>query len=510
MTAVVVTEQNEPPAPARVKRYVVIIGGGISGLSAAWYLQQQAQQTGMDIQYTVLEASDRWGGKILTEQIEGFAETPFVVEAGPDSFLTQKPWALELARELGLAGRLLGTNDQIRNVYVLHRGKPVLLPDGVLLIVPTKFMPFVLSPLISPLGKLRMGLDLLIPAKRDDHDETLAEFVRRRLGNEALDKIAEPLMSGIYNAEADKQSTLATFPRFRQLEREHGSLIRGMLASRRQRTASSQATKTSMFISLQGGTQELVAALVQQLKSDLRLNTSVSGIERINESSYRVTTRSGDTLYADAVLLTIPAYAAAELLRPLASEAADKLAAIRYVSTGTISMAFRTSDIKRPLYGFGLVVPKSEQRPINAITVASTKFNHRAPEGYVLLRVFFGGSRSPETMTLNDDQLLGVVGEELHDILGIEAAPLFHRIYRWHNANPQYDLNHLEHITQIEAALPASIYATGSAFRGVGMPDCVYQAQQTVNKIIEQLKQTMIQEVEFWNENQPVTIPSPI
>jgi oxygen-dependent protoporphyrinogen oxidase len=464
MTAAVATQQKEPPTHTQVKRHVVIVGGGISGLSAAWYLQQQADNSGMAVSFTVLEASDRWGGKILTEQVEGFTEAPFVVEAGPDSFLTQKPWALQLARELGLAERLLGANDRMRNVYVLHRGKPVVLPDGVLLIVPTRFLPFALSPLISPLGKLRMALDLFIPPKRDDRDETLAEFVRR------------------------------------QLEREHGSLIRGMLASRRQRTAAtspgSQMTKTSMFISLQGGTQELVDALVKHIRGDLRLYTRAAAVERLTEGSYRVTTSSGDTLYADAVLLTTPAYVAADLLRPLASEAAGKLATIRYVSTGTVSMAFRATHIKRPLYGFGLVVPKSEQRPISAITISSTKFNHRAPDGYVLLRVFFGGSRSPETMTYDDDQLLSVVHQELRDMLGIEAAPLFHRIYRWHQANPQYDVNHLERIAEIEAGLPAGVYVTGSAIRGVGLPDCVYQAQQTVNKIMEQLKQIAFEESE--------------
>ncbi|MDL1882226.1 protoporphyrinogen oxidase [Anaerolineae bacterium CFX8] len=489
------TGQNELSMQTRLKRHVVIVGGGISGLSAAWYLQQ-SRSSGMDINCTVLEASDRWGGKILTEQVEGIAETPFVVEAGPDSFLTQKPWALQLARELGLTERLLGTNDQMRAVYVLHRGKPVALPDGVLLIVPTKFLPFALSPLISLLGKVRMGLDFFIPAKRDDTDETLAEFVRRRLGNEALDKIAEPLMSGIYNAEADKQSILATFPRFRQLEREHGSLIRGMLASRRQRAASSSDTKTSMFMSLQGGTQELVEALVQQLTGDLRLHTPVSAIERTTEGKYSVTTSSGDTLPADAVLLTTPAYTTAHLLLSLAPDAADKLNNIRYVSTGTISMAFHSADIKRLLHGFGLVIPRSEKRPINAITIASTKFHHRAPEDYVLLRVFFGGSRSPETMNFDDNRLLDVVRQELHNILDIETAPLFHRIYRWHRANPQYDVNHLEHIAAIESLLPVGIYVTGSAFRGVGMPDCVYQSQQTVNKIMEQLQQTTVAEAE--------------
>ncbi len=466
----------------QVKPRVVIIGGGISGLSAAWHLQQN----GADVQYSVLEASERWGGKVRSERVD-----EFVIEAGPDSFLTQKPWALQLARELGLSDRLLGTNDRMRNVYVLHRGKPVKLPDGVMMIVPTKFTPFALSPLISPLGKLRMGMDLLIPAKRDDRDETLAEFVRRRLGSEALDKIAEPLMSGIYNAEADKQSILATFPRFRQMEREHGSLIRGMLASRRQPkpTPGAAAAKTSAFMSLQGGTQELIDTLAQRLTGDLRLNTRVANIEPSGHGRYRVTTDDGETLDADALVLTAPAYTTADLIRPLASDAADRLASIRYVSTGTISLAYPADAIRRPLHGFGLVVPSSERRPINAITISSIKFDHRAPEGYALLRVFFGGSRSPETMSYDDDKLLAVVRQELRAILGIETAPLFHRIYRWQRANPQYDVWHLALVEAIEASLPDGMYVTGSAFRGVGMPDCVYQAQQTVERLLERLKQ---------------------
>ncbi len=245
--------------------HIAIVGGGIAGLSAAWYLQQRG------LSYTLLEQSDRWGGKLLTERTGGF-----VVEGGPDSFITQKPWGVQLARELGLGERLLGTNDAARKVYVLHKGRPTPLPDGVLLIVPTKLKPFVLSGLISPLGKLRMGLDLFIPARRAAQDETLADFVTRRLGREALDKIAEPLLSGIYNAEADKQSLLATFPRFRQLEQEHGSLTRGILASRRSRHAAPQPATNgkapSMFTSFVGGMDELVQALCAQLTGDLRLD----------------------------------------------------------------------------------------------------------------------------------------------------------------------------------------------------------------------------------------------
>jgi oxygen-dependent protoporphyrinogen oxidase len=476
MTSAVVSGQD--------KRHVVIVGGGISGLSAAWY----AQQSDAAVTYTLLEASGRWGGKVQTEQVDDVSDAPFVIEAGPDSFLTQKPWALQLARELGLADRLLDTNDQMRTVYVLHRGKPVKMPDGVQMIVPTRLMPFVSSPLLSPLAKLRMGLDLLISPKADDRDETLADFVRRRFGNEVLDKIAEPIMSGIYNADAEQQSILATFARFRQLEREHGSLIRGMLASRQQSKQDTSKLKQSTFVSLRGGTQELVDALVSQLKGDLRLSTSVTVIAQGEADGYHVTTRDGDTLHADAVILTMPAYAMAALLRPLVPAAANALASIRYVSTGTISMGFRIEDIKQPLHGFGLVIPKSEQRPINAITISSTKFAHRAPDDHVLIRVFFGGSRSPATMAFDDEKLVAVVRQELRAILGIEATPLFHRVYRLHYSSPQYDVDHLKRIEAIEAALPSGIYVTGSAFRGVGLPDCIHQSQLTVNKVIAQLR----------------------
>jgi oxygen-dependent protoporphyrinogen oxidase len=473
------------------EKRIVVIGGGISGLSAAWFLERAVAKHGLAARITVLEASDRWGGKVLTEHINHVDDTGFIVEAGPDSFLTQKPWALQLARELGLSDQLLGTNDQMRSIYVLHRGQPVKLPDGVLLIVPTKLIPFALSPLISPLGKLRMGFDLFMPAKRDDTDETLADFVRRRLGNEALDKIAEPLMSGIYNAEADKQSIMATFPRFRQLEREHGSLIRGMLASRRQHVSSNgakPAAKTSMFMSLKGGTQKLIDALAVQLGCELRLASPVAEIGTAGDG-YTIVLKTGEHLTADAIIITTPAYIAAKLVRPLAPSAADTLTAIRHVSTGTVSLGFPAQAIRKPLHGFGLVVPKSERRPINAITVSSTKFDHRAPDGTVLLRVFFGGSRSPESMSYDDAHMLDVVQRELRLLLGIEAPPIFHRIYRWIDANPQYDVNHLDRIAEVEAALPPGLYVTGSAFRGVGMPDCVHQAQMTSDAVVERLHQ---------------------
>ena len=482
----------------RTSKRVAIIGGGIAGLSTAWYLQNKAREEGLDLQYTVLECSDRWGGKIFTETIEELGDQPFIVEGGPDSFLTQKPWAVQLARELGLDDRLLGTNDEMRKVFVLNKGRPTPLPDGVLLIVPTKIGPFAFSSLLSPLGKLRMGLDLFIPAKRDGQDETLAEFITRRLGNEALDKIAEPLMSGIYNAEAERQSLLATFPRFRALEEKHGSLIKGMLASQRARKNgagpkdasksgrhSQDQQKLSMFVSLTNGTQELVGALVDSLDGNLQLNSAVNELEW-RDDHYSLALSDGSRLEADAVIMAIPSYIAAQIIQPLAPDAAAGLEDIRYVSTGTISLAFRRKDVDL-LKGFGLVIPRSEQRLINAVTLTSTKFDHRAPDDHVLLRVFFGGSRHPQMMDIDDNDLLATVLGELNALLGIEARPVFHRIYRWQRANPQYDVGHLERVAAIEEALPRGVHVTGSPYRGIGIPDCVHQGQQTANQVIKEL-----------------------
>jgi protoporphyrinogen/coproporphyrinogen III oxidase len=466
---------------------VVIVGGGISGLSTAWYLEQLAKAQDISLDCTVLEKSERWGGKILTEQVDSPSNNaPFIVEAGPDSFLTQKPWALQLARELGLDEQLLGTNDKKRNIYVLNNGKPTILPEGVLLVVPTKFMPFVKSPLISPLGKLRMGLESFIPPKMDDEDETLADFIRRRLGNEALDKIAEPLMSGIYNAQADKQSIMATFPRFRALEKTYGSLTRGMIASRRQRASSPASTSSqlSAFMSFHGGTEELIHALVSQLQVNLQTGIQVTSIQKDLYNLYQVHLDNETVLDADIVVLATPAFVTAKLVESLAPSATDYLNQIRYVSTGTLSLAYRTSDVLQVLDGFGLVIPSSENRPINAITISSTKFSNRAPDDHMLLRIFFGGSRSPESMELDDNALLKSVRNELSVILGIDAEPVFQRIYRWWNANPQYDIGHLERVNEIETSLPDGLYVTGSPYHGVGMPDCVHQSQQTAKAII--------------------------
>jgi oxygen-dependent protoporphyrinogen oxidase len=469
---------------------VIVVGGGIAGLSTAYYLQREAKAANRPISCTLVEQNPRLGGKILTERMGDF-----VIEGGPDSFLAQKPWGLQLARELGLGDQIIGTNEERHKVFVLHRGRLQPLPDGVMLIVPTKFMPFVLSPLISPLGKLRMGLDLFIPPKRDGQDETLADFVRRRLGEEALDKIAEPLMSGIYNAESDRQSILATFPRFRALEEKYGSLIRGMLAMRRQARAADlneREVSTSAFVSLRGGLGDLVEALVSALSEiSLLIGRRVEGIgyDPNGTLPYQVQLADGQVLVGDAVVLATPAYVAADLVAPFASELATGLRAIRYVSTGTVSLAYRRSEVGHPLNGFGFVIPRSERRWINACTWTSTKFSHRAPGDHVLLRVFFGGSRHPETVEWPNERLLAMVRDELRDIMGITARPVFIRVYRWPLATPQYDVGHLDRVARLEALCPPGLYLTGSAYRGIGIPDCIRQGKETAARVWDGLAQ---------------------
>jgi protoporphyrinogen/coproporphyrinogen III oxidase len=473
-----------------IETRVVIIGGGITGLSAAYYLQQQARANGIRLGYTLIEQTGRWGGKVQTEEIQHDGGE-FVLESGPDSFITQKPWGWQLARELGMVDRVEPTNDAQRRVFVLNKGRPTPLPDGVMLIVPTRFKPFALSPLISPAGKLRMGLDLFIRPKTNGEDETLAEFIRRRLGSEALDKIAEPLLSGIYNAQAESQSILATFPRFREIEARHGSLIRGMLAARQHSVngsgpaAATQPKPPSAFVSFRRGMAELVRRLDDELTGERRLGRRVVAVDPAG-AGYTIVLEDGERLAADFVILAIPAYDAARLLAPLAPQAATWLEAIRYVSTGTVSLAYRRDSIQHSLNGFGIVIPRSEQRDINAITWTSTKFNHRAPAGYALLRVFFGGSRTPHMMNIDDETLVRVVRGELHNIMGIAATPAFHRVYRWWDATPQYDVGHLDRVAALEAELPPRLYATGSPYRGIGLPDCIHQAQQTAGRIIQE------------------------
>ena len=477
------TEQAEPGRAAydTVRaapdaHQVVIIGGGISGLAAAWQLQQEAARRDLAVRYTVLERSNRWGGKVHSEQVTGFGDGPFTLEAGADAFLTRKPWAVALARELGLESRLQGVNQANSRTYVLHRGQPTPIPEGVQLLAPTSFWPFVRSPLFSPWGKLRIGLELLIPPRRARSDESLAQFVQRRFGAEALDRLAEPMMAGVYNAVPAEQSILATFPQYPALEQQYGSVIRGLRAAARERASS--LDRTPALVSFDTGAQALIEALVARLTGDLRVRCAAEQVERDASGAYRVALADGGQLLADAVIIAAPAHDAATLLGQVAPAAAGKLGTIRSASIGTLYLAFPRSEVPHPLDGFGLVIPSGEGRRIDGMTWTSSKWSGRAPAECALLRVYFGGPHTRDVMALDDGELLAVVRAEVASILGVQAAPLFHRVYRWPDGYPQYDVGHLERVAAIESALPPGVYVTGSSYRGVGVPDCVRQGQE--------------------------------
>lgn len=469
--------------------HVVIVGGGITGLSAAFYLQQAARAAGIALSYTLVERDDRLGGKIHTDTIDGAAygaPGAFVVEAGPDSFIVQKPEALQLVHDLGLADRIMDVNEQRRSVHVLVKGRRIPLPDGLSLLAPTKLLPFALSPLISLRGKLRMALDLLIPPRRDDADETLADFVRRRFGSEALDKIGEPLLAGIHSSEAERQSMMATFPRFRALERKHGSLIRGMRAHR-----PPPGSRPSPFATLRGGVGELVAALARALDGRLLAGRGVASLSYLpsEDPAYRLRLDDGATLAADAVILTAPAFAAAELVAPFQPDLAEGLRQIRYATTATVSLAYPRAAVGDALDAVGLIIPRSEGCRINACTITSVKFSHRAPGDYALLRVFFGGARNPDVVALDDAAIVALARDELRAIYGIAADPLFSRIYRWQRSNPQYELGHLERVDALDRACPPGLLLAGSAYRGVGIPDCIRQGREAAERAVADLRE---------------------
>ncbi len=466
-----------------MSQHVVIVGGGIAGLATAYFLQKEAAAQGLDLTLTLVEREARLGGKIVTDIAGGF-----VVEGGPDSFITQKPWALQLCRELGLADRLVGTNDAQRSVYVLRGGRLRKMPDGMLLIVPTRFMPFVTSDLLSWRGKLRMGLDLFIRPRRDLADESLANFIRRRLGQEALDVLAEPMMAGIHVADPETLSLQATFPRFVEIERRYGSLTRGMIAARRAARANGRsAGGTTTFMTLRGGLQELVGALAHAIHAEIRLGTPVARLAANPAGGYRLAVGDGLLLEADAVVLATPAYVSADLLRQTSPKLAAKLDAIRYVSTATVSLGYSADEFEHPLDGFGFVVPRREPAQLLACTWTSTKFPQRAAPGTVLLRAFVGGPRREDLVALDDDALVGLVREELRTIMGVRASPTVARVFRWHRSNPQYEVGHLDEVDEIEALAPAGVYLTGSAYRGVGIPDCVRQGQETAAAVARYL-----------------------
>ncbi|MGB7874778.1 MAG: protoporphyrinogen oxidase [Anaerolineales bacterium] len=466
---------------------IVIIGGGIAGLSAAYY----AQKSVPNAQITLLEASDGWGGKITTDRV-AFEDGDFIIEGGPDTFLATKPWAVALCKELGLSDRLHGTNQSQKNTYVLHKNKLQPLPDGLAMMIPTNIPSILKSQLVSWPGKARMGLDFLLPAHNGHHDESLGRFVSRRLGREAYENLIEPLMSGIYAGDGDQLSLRSTFPYLHDLEHKYGSLARGALNMRQQMTARGKSAlgSRSAFLTPTTGLAEIVEKLVETLTdngADLRLNTSVKTLQRSNITTWDVELENGKTLTADGIILATPTYAAGKIVSELDPELATVLESIPYASTATVTLAYRQSDLSRPLDGYGYVIPRREGRRALACTWTSTKFPHRAPDGYALIRVFVGRAGQESDIPWNESGLLDLAREELELTLNIAAEPLVNRVFIWENAMPQYNLGHPEKLAQIDAALEKhpGLALAGNGYRGIGIPDCIHSGELAVEKILK-------------------------
>ncbi|HYE91206.1 MAG TPA: protoporphyrinogen oxidase [Terriglobales bacterium] len=449
---------------------LVVIGGGVSGLAAAHRAVELARERGRELALIVLEARERLGGSIETERADGF-----LVEAGPDSFLSEKPWALALCQRLGVEDQLVRTDDRYRKVLVWRGGRLHPLPDGFQLLAPTQLAPFARSSLFSWPGKLRMAIDLALPRGGVGDDESLGSFVRRRLGAEALERVAQPLVAGIYTADPDELSLAATMPRFLELERRERSVILGLWrATRRAPMPGTSGARWSLFVTFRDGMAQLVDTLAARLPAGaVHLKTRVTGLERAG-AGWRVGTATGP-YDADAVVVATETHATARLLRYVDPSAAALLAEIPYASSATASFGYRREDVPHALDAFGIVVPRTEGRALLAATFSSVKYPGRAPAGHVLIRCFLGGALDAAMLDRGDDELIAQAREELRAAVGITAAPLLSRLWRHPASMPQYRVGHLARIDAIDhrmAALPG-LHLAGAGYRGVGIADCV-------------------------------------
>ncbi len=434
----------------------------------------------------LLERGARCGGALETIRRDGF-----VIETGADSFLSEKVAAAELARRLGIGAELIPTREIYRKTYVVRAGRLVEIPAGFSLLAPAHLGPVFRSPLFSPLGKMRIAIEPFIPARTSDNDESLESFVTRRLGREVLERVAQALAGGIYTADPKRLSMAATMPRFVEMERRHGSVIKGMRAAENARASKSSdvsGARWSLFQSFRNGMATLPETLTARLAPSIRKGSEVVAMSR-SADVWRLALASGDSIEADAVICAAPAYAASRIMAPLAPAAAKMLGEISYASAATVNLTFHESDLEGPPRAFGFVVPSIERRRIIAGSFSSFKFEGRAPAGELLARAFVGGEMSREMMSLSDDEMVAAVREEFRTLLGVRATPGFAEVRRWPDSMPQYDVGHLARVAEIErvvAEIPSFALA-GAAYRGVGIPDCVRSGEDAVDAIFAKL-----------------------
>ncbi len=468
-----------------MSKRAIVVGAGISGLAAAFKLAERG------VTVTVLEATDEPGGSIKTVHRDGF-----LLEAGPDSFLTEKPAALELCRTLQIEDQVIATNSKWRRSFIALDGQLHPIPQGFYLLAPVRLGSFLATPLLSWPGKLRAAADLWLPRGPEQADESLASFVRRRFGAELLERLAQPLVAGIYTADMETLSLRATFPKFLDMETQHRSVILGLRKRNAARTNQAASHSTSLtasgaryglFATLKDGLGTLVKALLARLPAGgITYGESVTNLSRA-ASGWRLDTHGGRTYEVDAVCLALPAHVAGRLLKPVDETLAGLLQGIRYASTATVNLGYAREQIGHPLDGFGFVVPASEGRRLLAVTFSHVKFPDRAPEGKALLRAFVGGALQPAVAEMEARELAQLVHHELQALLDISGSPLFSEIHRHPRSMPQYEVGHLDRVAQIRGrvhALP-NLALAGNAYDGIGLPDCIASGESAATALLD-------------------------
>ncbi|HLW59285.1 MAG TPA: protoporphyrinogen oxidase [bacterium] len=473
------------PRPMRSRAVrIVVVGGGIAGLAAAHRLVELAAAQQVPLDLILLEARDRLGGIIATERIEDF-----LVEGGPDSFLAEKPWASALCERLGIADHLIPTRDTHRRTFVVDRGRLVPLPDGFLVLGPSRLIPAWRSPLLSWRGKARMTMELLLPRGRVDGDESVGGFVTRRFGREVLDRVVQPLVSGIYGADPSTVSLAATMPRFMEMERRYRSITWALARSRaRRRGAAGSGPRWNLFVTPAEGMEALVTCLARRLPpASLRLRRRVTAVgQSAGPHPWRVDLVDGTAIMSDAVILATPAPRTARLVSSVDPELGRLLEAVPYASSATVTLAYRRTDLRHPLDGFGFVVPQTEGRPVLACTFSSVKYPGRAPDDHVLLRAFMGGAAHRGLLDRDDESLVASAAQEFAALLGVHAPPRLARVHRHAAAMPHYLVGHAERVAAMRAhaARYPGLALAGNAYEGIGIPDCIHSGEVAAEQVM--------------------------
>ncbi len=463
----------------------IVIGGGITGLAAAYRLKTEAEKRDIPLDLKLLEASNRVGGVIQTEHRDGF-----VIEHGPDAFISTKPWAKALCEELGIDKHLISTNSKVRRSFVVRNRKLIPVPEGFYMMAPGSFLPFIKTPIFSLKGKLRILLDLIISPQENPDDESVAEFVRRRLGTEAFERMAQPMIGGIYTSDAENLSLKATFPRFLEMEKEHGSIIRALINQKKRASQTSRDTsgpRYSLFLSFTNGMQTLVDTLTEQLSECIQHNTTVKTIHKYDgNSTWQVVLENDTTVETDLLCIALPAPRTSQIINNEIPTVAEKLNTIPYTSSTTVNMAFRREDISHPLNGMGFVVPITEQLNLIGCSFSSVKFENRVPLENVLIRAFVGEN------TMQNLGLEGVVSLTIKDVsnlLGIKTEPIFTVVSHHSQSMAQYLVGHQSNISDIQAIIKniKGITLAGNAYTGIGIPDCIHSGEQAALSLLDSI-----------------------